>query len=168
MGRCNCRSAASLASLRYTPKGLEKRAVWERTWALQRREDAGENVGDIPVPPKYDPKDFQGAAYYRLRGKLDVPKERFISYPGCESDDDKQPLYGWAGWTHLEQAQALAALYEERKREGWLKPRLAPMLQGLRELIPWLKQWHNEPSEEFGGLKLGEYFEGYVEGEMRG
>ncbi len=161
-------SVPYLAALRYTPKGLEKRAVWERTWELQRREDAGEPVGDIPVPPKYDPKDFQKPAYYRLRGKLDVPKERFISYPGCESDDDKQPLYGWAGWTHLEQAQALAALYEERKREGWPPQRLRPMLEGLRELIPWLKQWHNEPSEEFGGLKLGEYFEGYVEAELRG
>jgi hypothetical protein len=36
------------------------------------------------------------------------------------------------------------------------------------ELLPWLKQWHNDPSEEFGGLKLGDYFEGYVEGEERG
>jgi hypothetical protein len=157
-----------LARLRYTDKGLEKRAAWERTWALQRREDAGETVGPIPVPPKYDPKDFRDAAYYRLRGKLDVPKERFLSYPGCESDDDKQPLYGWAGWNHLQQAQALAALYEDRKREGWPKDRLRPMLDGLRELLPWLKQWHNEPSEEFGGLKLGDYFEGYVEGEERG
>ncbi len=89
------------------------------------------------------------------RGKLDVPKERFISYPGCESDDDKQPLYRWAGWNHLQQAQAVAALYEDLKREGWTKERLAPMLEGLRELLPWLKQW-------------GDYFEGYVEGEERG
>lgn len=170
-----------LARLRYTEKGLEKRAAWERTWELQRREDENARKkaegrwgpGDvealaIPVPPKYDPKDFKDPAYYRLRGKLDVPKERFISYPGCESDDDKQPLYGWAGWNHLQQAQALAALYEDRKREGWTKERLAPMLEGLRELLPWLKQWHNDPSEEFGGLKLGDYFEGYVEGEERG
>ncbi len=170
-----------LARLRYTEKGLEKRAAWERTWELQRREDENARkkaegrwgpgdveVGAIPVPPKYDPKDFKDPAYYRLRGKLDVPKERCISYPGCESDDDKQPLYGWAGWNHLQQAQALAALYEDRKREGWTKERLAPMLEGLRELLPWLKQWHNEPSEEFGGLRLGDYFEGYVEGEERG
>ncbi len=125
-------------------------------------------VGAIPIPPKYDPKDFKDPAYYRLRGKLDVPKERFISYPGCESDDDKQPLYGWAGWNHFQQAQALAALYEDRKREGWTQERLRPMLEGLRELLPWLKQWHNDPSEEFGGLRLGDYFQGYIEGEVRG
>ncbi len=170
-----------LARLRYTEKGIEKRAAWERTWELQRLEDENarkkaegrwgpgdRDVGPIPVPPKYDPKDFRDPAYYRLRGKLDVPKERFISYPGCESDDDKQPLYGWAGWNHLQQAQALAALYEDRKREGWTKERLAPMLEGLRELLPWLKQWHNDPSEEFGGLRLGDYFQGYIEAEERG
>jgi len=57
------------------------------------------------------------------RCKLDVPKERFISYPGCESDEDHKPVYGWAGWDHLQQAQALAGLYEQRKSEGWEKER---------------------------------------------
>jgi len=28
-----------------------------------------------------------------------------------------------------------------------------------------VKQWHNEPSAEFGGLRLGDYFEGFVDGE---
>jgi hypothetical protein len=27
-----------------------------------------------------------------LRGKLDVPKERIISYYGCESDEDHEPV----------------------------------------------------------------------------
>jgi hypothetical protein len=155
-----------VSSLRLTPPGLAKRAAWEHTWSLQRREDAGEAVGDIPVPPKYDQKDFRDPIYWRLRGKLDVPKERFISYPGCESDEDHEPVYGWAGWNHLEQAQALSALYQDRKtREGWDKERLTPMLAGLLELIPWVKQWHNEPSAEFGGLKLGDYFEAFLAGE---
>ena len=42
-----------LPVLRYTDTGLRKRAQWEDTWELQRREDAGEKVGKIPVPPKY-------------------------------------------------------------------------------------------------------------------
>lgn len=89
-----------------------------------------------------------------------MPKERFISYPGCESDEDREPVYGWAGWNHLQRAQALAALYQDRKqREGWSKDRLTPMLAGLLELIPWIKQWHNEPSQEFEGLRLGDYFQ---------
>jgi hypothetical protein len=156
-----------LASLRYSDSGLAKRAEWEKTWTLQRREDAGEKV-EIPVPPKYDSKDFRDPIYWRLRGKLDVPKERFISYPGAEQDDDKSPLYGWAGWDHLQQATALAGLYHERKTEdGWAADRLVPLLAGLLELLPWLKQWHNEPSEDLGGEGAGDWYERYVEAEAR-
>lgn len=156
----------------FTDTGLEKRSAWEAVWAAQRAEDRGESTAQIPIPPQYSQgsrgksTDFREASYWRLRGKLDVPKERFISYPGCESDEDKEPVYGWAGWDHLQRAQALAALYQDRKtREGWPRERLTPLLAGLLELIPWVKQWNNEPSEEFGGLKLGDYFEAYLKGE---
>ena len=77
------KSVPFLPILRYKPTGLRKREVWERTWDLQRQEDAGEDVGDIPVPPKYATADFLKTDYWRLRGKLDVPKERWISYPHC-------------------------------------------------------------------------------------
>ena len=157
-----------LAILSHTDAGLVKRAAWEQTWALQRREDAGEKVGEIPVPPRYDVKDFRDQSYWSLRGKLDVPKERFISYPGCESDEDGEPVYGWAGWNHLERAQALAALYQKRKNEeAWGKERLTPMLAGLLELLPWVVQWHNEPSDEYGGMRLGDFFDGFLDGECR-
>ena len=157
-----------LAALLYTDAGLETRAQWEHTWSLQRREDAGEKLTEpIPVPEKYDAKDFRDPNYFRLRGKLDVPKERFISYPGAEKDDDQSPLFGWAGWNHIERATALAGLYQERKTEdGWGADRLTPLLAGLLELVPWLKQWHNEMNEEFGE-RLGDYYERYVDTEAR-
>lgn len=41
----------------------------------QRRRKASE-VGDIPVPPKYKSSDFLSNTFWRLRGGLDVPKER--------------------------------------------------------------------------------------------
>jgi hypothetical protein len=63
----------------YKPAGLVKREVWERTWADQRREDAGEKVTP-EVPPAYGSGDFLKPDYWRLRGKLDVPKERFIAF----------------------------------------------------------------------------------------
>ena len=59
-------------------------------------------------------------------------------------------------------------LYQKRKvDEAWTKERLTPMLAGLLELIPWVKQWHNEPSAEFDGLRLGDFYEGFLDGEIQ-
>lgn len=143
-------SVPFLPILRYKPAGLRKREVWERTWELQRKEDAGEDVGTIPAPPKYATADFQKTDYWRLRGKLDVPKERWISYPHCSTESDPSLLVGWAGWNHLEQATALVGYYDARKREGWDAKRLTPLLAGLDQLLPWIHQWHPEIDPEFG------------------
>src|SRR6185312_4722613 len=82
-------------------------------------------IGEIAVPPKYGSGDFAKTTYWRLRGKLDVPKERFILYPGAERDVDTTPVLGWAGWDHLEQARALAELtVSGRELEAWPTERL--------------------------------------------
>jgi hypothetical protein len=143
-------SVSFLPILRYKPSGLRKREVWERTWDLQRKQDAGEDVGDIKVPPKYTTADFIKQDYWRLRGKLDVPKERWISYPYLQTESDPSMVIGWAGWDHLRQAAALVAYYEARKREGWDAKRLIPLLAGLDQLLPWIHQWHPEVDPEFG------------------
>jgi hypothetical protein len=146
-----------LAAYRHTEPGLRKRSEWERVWALQQAEDRGEKPL-LDLPSKYDQKDYRDPTGWRLRGKLDVPRERFISYPGCESDEDKEPVYGWAGWNHLQQGIALATLYLKRKQgEAWGKERLVPMLAGLDELLPWIWQWHPDPTPESGGMKPGQY-----------
>ena len=151
-----------LPVLRYKPSGLVKRQVWERTWDLQRREDAGEDVGPIPVPPKYASADFLNSDLWRLRGKLDVPKERFVCYPHASRDGDPSLVVGWAGWDHLRQAQALTAYYERMKsREGWPPDRLVPLLAGLDQLVPWLIQWHNELDPEYD-LRMGDYYRDFV------
>ncbi|MCU0862887.1 MAG: BREX-2 system adenine-specific DNA-methyltransferase PglX [Planctomycetes bacterium] len=138
-----------LPALRYKPSGLRKRADWEATWALQRREDAGEKVGPIPVPPKYTSADFLKSSYWSLRGKLDVPKERFVLYPFAERGDDTTPVFTWAGFDHAQQAESLAARYLERKEQDAATPdQLLPLLAGLRELLPWLLQWHNTPTAD--------------------
>jgi hypothetical protein len=143
-------SVPYLPVLRYKPSGLRKRALWERTWELQRQQDAGEDVGDIPVPPKYTSADFQRTDFWRLRGKLDVPQERWTSYPYCSTDSDPTLVVGWAGWDHLQQATALVHYYDARKREGWNAKRLTPLLAGLDQLMPWIHQWHPEIEKEFG------------------
>jgi hypothetical protein len=103
-----------------------------------------------PVPPKYIGADFLKTDFWRLRGKLDVPKERWISYPHCETESDPSLVVGWAGWNHLQQATALIAYYDARKREGWDANRLTPLLAGLDQLLPWIHQWHPEVDPEFG------------------
>jgi Domain of unknown function (DUF7008) len=156
-----------LPVLRYKPTGLRKREEWERVWDLQRQEDAGESVGTIDVPPKYASADFQGGDYWRLRGKLDVPKERFVSYPHCQRETDPTPVVAWAGWDHLQQAQALSSYYVQMKeREGWSPERLTPLLAGLLELGPWLLQWHNDVHPEYG-VGMGDYFRDFVREEAR-
>jgi hypothetical protein len=118
------------------------------------------------VPPKYASADFQSSAYWRLRGKLDVPKERFILYPGCGQDGDPTPVLTWAGWNHLQQARALAEYYRAMQSQGWTAARLLPLLAGLADLLPWLKQWHNDLDPEFS-LRMGDYFASFVQEEAR-
>jgi len=209
---------------RYTDTGLRKRAQWQDTWTLQRREDVidaqvvadnaddwraqfitqahqrfnitdgqtlsdeaqnwvekhlaaeikrhqderkAEEVGAIAVPPKYQGKDFLRTDLWRLRGSLDVPKERWVSYPGCERGSDGSLVIAWAGWNHLQQATALAGYYVDMKdTEGWEPARLQPLLAGLLELVPWLEQWHNEVDPVYGE-RMGAYYKGFVSEEAR-
>jgi hypothetical protein len=98
----------------------------ERIFDLAIRLEGGESarcVGQItansfmkrefgkPVPPKYGTGDFRSKVMWAMRGKLDVPKERFMSCPGIERSTDPTAVVGLGGGNHQAQAQALAALY---------------------------------------------------------
>jgi hypothetical protein len=184
-------SVPLLPVLRYKDSGLRKRRAWEQTWDLQRQEDAIDartslsqdhpeyltdlqaqalkrvEIGDIPVPPKYTSGDFASSAYWRLRGKLDVPKERWVSFPHCEGADGTL-MIAWAGYDHLQLARAISAYYVDIQERlgGRDDPRLVPLLACLIELLPWLKQWHNDVDPEFG-MRMGDYFEGFIQEEAR-
>ncbi|TDQ53762.1 BREX-2 system adenine-specific DNA-methyltransferase PglX [Actinorugispora endophytica] len=148
-----------LAALRYKDTGMRKRAQWEEVWDKQREEDRlnadlaeGEKEKrlPIPVPPKYTSADFRKSSYWANRGKLDVPKERFTSYPGAETEQDGSLVLGWAGWDHAQQADALATLALDRVGEhGWgsVREKATPLLAGIAELMPWVRQWHSEPDD---------------------
>jgi hypothetical protein len=138
-----------LAAYRYKPSGLEKYREWQKVWDLQRREDAGEKA-TIPVPPKYSTPDFQKVGYWKARGKLDVPKERFVLYPGVGREGDTSPVLGWAGWSHRDQAVALVREIMNQQSLGASDEALVPMVAGLVELEPWLHQWHTDLEPEFG------------------
>ncbi|MFF9340030.1 BREX-2 system adenine-specific DNA-methyltransferase PglX [Streptomyces sp. NPDC014773] len=147
-----------VSALRYKPAGLKKQADWELVWELQREEDAAPDEPAkrkvrerTPVPQKYSSADFLKPSYWRARGKLDVPKERFVSYGTANAQSPE--LYGWAGWDHLEQALALASHIQQA---GLGEDDLVPYLAGLLELQPWLEQWHGEYDPEFGASPAAE------------
>ena len=183
-------SVPLLPVLCYKPAAMDKREAWERTWELQRQEDAIDArtklpaddpehlteeqvraekrrlVGGIPVPPKYKSSDFQKSSYWRLRGKLDVPKERWASLPHCEGEDGSM-VVAWAGYDHLQLTQAIGTYYAEVKEKGGTQdPRLIPLLACVLELVPWLKQWHNDIDPTYN-LRMGDYYASFVEGEAR-
>ena len=169
-------SCPLLPQLRYKPTGARKHAEWQGVWELQRKEDALDaraalpkadprhltadeaakkkraEVGDIPVPPKYTSADFAKPGYWRLRGKLDVPKERFVALPGIAGPDGT-PLYAWAGLDHLELAKAIGDFFGMVQTEygGSDDPRLVPLLANLSELLPWVQQWHPDSLPDYGG-----------------
>ena len=95
-----------------------------------------------------------GATNWRLRGKLDVPKERWISFPHCAGPDGTLVI-AWAGYDHLQLAKAISTYYVDIQERlgGRDDPRLIPLLACLIELLPWLKQWHNEPDATFDGMR---------------
>jgi hypothetical protein len=135
--------------------------------ATEAKRRKQEEVGSIPVPPKYRTPDFASTDFWRMRGGLDVPKERFVSFPHCARDADGSLPVLWAGRDHLARAKAIAAWFIDRKdTDGWSAARLAPLLGGLLELIPWLRQWHNGLDPETG-LHMGDYFAEFVEDEAR-
>ncbi len=149
----------------YTVEGIRTVAAWKHTWHLQDLEDQGKPLVDpdtgkslidpdtgkplkgIPLPPKFDRTHFQSADAFSTRGRLNVPRERFILFA-----DLTPPRYGWNGWQDTERALAQIAAYElaERDPENPLPPpttadprRCGPTL-GLWESLPDVKRWGDE------------------------
>ena len=83
-------------------------------------------------------------------------------------DVHHQPLIAWAGYDHLQLAKAIADHYVQVKEQegGRDDPRLTPLLAGLIELLPWLKQWHNEIDPEFG-VAMGDFYQDFAQAEAR-
>jgi len=155
-----------LAAQRLTEKGLRKRQVWERVWEMQRAEDRGERPGEIPIPPRYAKADFRSAVAWTHRGKLDVPKERFLLLPHAERGADASPVVGWAGWEERDLARALAGrILELRDQHAADAERLTPLLAGVLELLPWIHQWNPDSDPAYGGPP-GAYFESWLDGQL--
>jgi hypothetical protein len=142
-------------------------AETDRLIEAERKRRKKTEVGHIPVPPKYRSADFLSQDFWRLRGGLDVPKERFVSFPDCSPDADGSLVITWSGYDHLARATAIGTAYQARKdEEGWPAKRLTPLLAGLQELLPWLIQMHNDYDAAIG-MGMGDYFADLVREEAR-
>jgi type I restriction-modification system DNA methylase subunit len=185
-------SVPFLPVLRYKATGLRKHEEWKEVWELQRKEDAIDDrtslpsddrnhltteqaadlkrreVGGIPVPPKYASADFASSIYWSLRGKLDVPKERFVSFPFVTGADG-QTMIAWAGLDHLQLAKAIGDFYGLVQTDigGSDDPRLVALLAAIHELIPWIRQWHAGNDPVYGG-EPADFFEDFLRTEAAG
>ncbi len=137
--------------LRYRAAGLAKRSRWEELWKAQRRADAqgladtgtSDTNSSDTVPPRYLLADFLRPSYWRLRGKFDVPKERFVSFPSATGPLSSSTVLGWAGWSSRERASAVLDLLETETSTD--RPEQAlPLLSVLAELLPWTTESENE------------------------
>ena len=113
-----------LAAYRYKDSGLRKREAWEETWALQRREDAGEKVGTIPVPPKYAPADFRKAVVLARAGQAGRAQGAVHPLPGRRTRDRSDAAAGLGG-LGPRPAVAGAVGHHHRAAEGRLGRRPA-------------------------------------------
>lgn len=185
-------SVPLLPVLRYRATGLRKHEEWKKVWDLQRKEDAIDaritlpvedsrhltaeqaadlkrlQLGDIPVPPSYAATDFASHACWDLRGLLDVPKERFVSFPFVTGADG-QTMIAWAGLDHLQLAKAIGDFYGLVQNDigGSDDPRLVPLLAAIHELIPWIRQWHAGNDPVYGG-EPADFFEDFLRTEAAG
>lgn len=132
---------------------------WQQRIEAKQAKSKAEEIGDIPAPPKYKKGDFQNNTLWRLRGGLDVPKERFFSVPDPQTPGEW--LYGWAGWNPAERAQALAGAYIHAEQTGTELTRLIPLLAAIHEQLPWVRQWHND-IDPVMDVRPGDYFTSWL------
>jgi hypothetical protein len=135
----------------YTAEGIRSLDKWKAVWALQDREDLGEKISKIPEPPDFTKEDFTQARYFQLRGRLNVPRERFILYA-----DTSPPTYGWNGWRDRDRALAQVEAFTLAEKHPTdplplptvADPRRCGATLGLWESLPDVKRWGNPATKE--------------------
>jgi len=128
--------------------GLLKRAEWEKSWEQQHKEDGGEPAKP-EVPPKYTDKDYLRKEYWSLRGKLDVPKERFVAFTEVPPPVGAEILYGWTGWTARERAKELLGLDERLEAAGVDVSDRHGLLYGVWFLLPYVARESVDAARDF-------------------
>lgn len=156
----------------YSGEGLRKLDEWKRVWALQDQEDAWEKaaaeakargeapprkrlvdpddpakeIDAIPLPPKFDKNDFVKGEFFSIRGKLNVPRERFVLFADLSPN-----RYGWNGWRDRDRAIAQVGAFTLAEDDPMQpaplptpdEPRRCGVTLGLWESLPDVRRWGN-------------------------
>jgi hypothetical protein len=154
----------------YSDEGVRKLAEWKRVWALQDQEDAWERAAhdakaggepaskkkfvdpddptkeldSIPTPTKFDKTDFAKVEYFGARGKLNIPRERFIIFADLTPN-----RFGWNGWRDRERALAQVEAFSIAENDPQQpmpvpttdEPRRCGVTYGLWESLPDVRRW---------------------------
>ena len=138
-----------------------------------------------PEPtPQYKQAQFSDGTAWKNRGKLNIPRERFIGYAefdhtrrGADTPENGGPWFGWAGWNAGQRADALAFLLDQANRAGWrLHWQQCGLRAALRDLLPQLDDLPAADRAEFEAiaamcgisLESGCYCQAYCEAMVRG
>jgi hypothetical protein len=106
--------------------------------------------------------DFNDPVAWKLRGKLNIPRERFIAYREFDHrwryagfPESGGPWFGWAGWRPVQRAEALASLLERANRAGWeINYRQCGLRASLRDLLTELKDLPEAERSEFEAISV--------------
>jgi hypothetical protein len=160
-------SVPFLPVLRYTASGMQRRAAWEECWALQRREDGGEKVAEIAVPPRYGSGDFRKSAYWRLSGQARRAQGALHPVPArrARCRPDAGARLGRVGRPPA--GPGPGRLLHRHEGVGSLAPRPPGPAPGRpARPLALLRQWHNEVDPETR-LRMGDYFAQFLDEEAR-
>lgn len=134
----------------YMAEGIRKLRKWQDIWVLQDREDTGEKL-KIPEPVEFVKEDFAQTRYLQIRGKLNVPRERFILFA-----DISPPRFGWNGWRIRDRALAQVEAFSLAEKHPTdplplptaSDPRRCGATLGLWESLPGVKRWGDPATKE--------------------
>lgn len=82
--------------------------------------------------------DFARNIYWKVRGKLNIPRERYIEYREMGTAGNGT-YYGWAGWGAVDRAKALAYLLQQAMSRG-LTDAVPRLRESLKDLLPELRE----------------------------
>ncbi len=139
-------------------------AEWQARIKSEQDKRKAAQFGRSPAPPKYASADFLNTTLWRLRGGLDVPKERCFTVPDPQAPGEW--LYGWAGWNPAQRVRALAGAYAHAEQSSGVDAvQLVPLLTAIQEELPWVLQWHNDmdPDQD---VRLGDYFQSWLSDQL--